>query len=248
MTAVLLIEDDPDIRELVLIYLRREGYRVDAAADAKQGLRLFDRRAYDLVLSDIMLPGMDGLELARSIRERSDVPIIFLTSKKEPQDIVAGLRIGGDDYVTKPFEPEVLVARVQAGLRRYRSAGRAGDALGVWTDGRLAVDAKRLEVRRDGELVALPAKELQLLLLLLKHPNQVFGVTQLYERIWGIDGTSDERTVMVHIHHLRKKIERDPANPKYVETVRGFGYKFGGGERPAAADGESSTTSRIGKG
>lgn len=229
-TTILLIEDDPDICDLVAIYLRKEGFRVDIAVNAEDGLSLFQRSAYDLLISDIMLPGMDGMRLVQRIRGETDIPIIFLTSKKDPQDVVAGLNMGGDDYVTKPFEPEVLVARVRAGLRRHRSAGgqTGGAGADIWQDGWLAIHKKRLEVSVDSKPVALPAKELQLLLHLLEHPKQVFSVGQLYERIWSLNGASDERTVMVHIHHLRKKIEKDPANPKYIVTIRGFGYKFGG--------------------
>ncbi len=229
-TNILLIEDDPDIRELVAIYLRKEGFRVDTAVSAEEGLALLERSACDMLISDIMLPGMDGLELVELIRSRCDVPILFLSSKKAPQDIVAGLNIGGDDYVTKPFEPEVLVARVHAGLRRYRSAGRQPGATSAnaWDDGWLTVRKDRLEVLVDRKPITLPAKELQLLLHLLDHPRQVFSVVQLYDRIWSLNGVGDERTVMVHIHNLRKKIEKDPSNPRYIVTIRGFGYKFGG--------------------
>ncbi|MGG1515006.1 response regulator transcription factor [Paenibacillus oryzisoli] len=229
-TRILLIEDDPDICDLVAIYLRNEGMRVDVAMHAEQALELFQQSVYHLVVSDIMLPGMDGMQLVQQIRSRSDLPVIFLTSKKEPQDIIAGLRIGGDDYVTKPFEPEVLVARVLAGLRRYRTtiASEQSGSDDVWKDGWLTIHKKRYEVLVDNQPVKLPAKELQLLLMLLERPSQVFSVSQIYERIWGLDGISDERTVMVHIHNLRKKIEKDPANPTYIRTVRGFGYTFGG--------------------
>jgi DNA-binding response OmpR family regulator len=228
-TTILLIEDDPDICELVALYLHKEGFRIDIAGNAEQGLNLFQRTAYDMLITDIMLPGMDGMKLVQTVRERSDLPIIFITSKKEPRDIVAGLNLGGDDYVTKPFEPEVLVARVQAGLRRQRSAGgkTGGLADDVWKDGWLTIRKKRLEVFVDNKPVSIPAKELQLLLHLLEHPTQVFSVNQLYEAIWGWDGASDDRTVMVHIHNLRKKIEKDPAHPRYIVTIRGFGYKFG---------------------
>lgn len=230
--SILLIEDDSDICELVAIYLRREGFRVDMAANAEQGLSLFHRSTYDLLISDIMLPGMDGMQLVPLVRSRSDIPIIFMTSKKTPQDIVAGLHVGGDDYVTKPFEPEVLVARVKAGLRRYRAASREADAsrASVWKDQWLTIDKGKLEVFVDNKPIDLPAKELQLLLHLLEHPKQVFSVGQLYETIWSLNGTSDDRTVMVHIHNLRKKIEKDPAHPRYIVTVRGFGYKFAGGK------------------
>ncbi|SDC13950.1 DNA-binding response regulator, OmpR family, contains REC and winged-helix (wHTH) domain [Paenibacillus sp. UNCCL117] len=227
-TSILLIEDDPDICELVALYLRREGLRVDIAPSAEQGLELFQRSSYDLLLSDITLPRMDGLQLMQTLRARSDIPIIFMTSRKTPQDIVAGLRLGGDDYITKPFEPEVLVARVLAGLRRCRSAGGKTEAgAGIWRDGWLTIHKDRLEVLVNNTPVALAAKELQLLLHLLEHPKQVFSVSQLYERIWSLNGLSDERTVMVHIHNLRKKIEKDPSNPQYIVTIRGFGYKFG---------------------
>ncbi|WP_127585529.1 response regulator transcription factor [Paenibacillus koleovorans] len=158
-TNLLLIEDDPDISELVALYLRKEGYRIDAASSAEQALSLFQRSAYDMLISDIMLPGMDGMAFVQHIRNRSNIPILFLTitSKKDPQDVIAGLNIGGDDYVTKPFEPEVLVARVQAGLRRYRSARpKTAEVNGadVWKDGRLTIHKKRLEVLIDGEPVA----------------------------------------------------------------------------------------------
>ncbi|MDF2722812.1 MAG: two component transcriptional regulator, winged helix family [Paenibacillus sp.] len=227
--SILLIEDDPDIGELVALYLRREQYRIDIATDAEQGLSLFRQNRYDLLISDIMLPGMDGLELVKSIRRLSNIPIIFLTSKKTSHDVITGLKVGGDDYVTKPFEPEILVARVQAGLRRFRTAIGHGDVERgqVWRDGWLTVYKDRLEVFVDNKLIAMPAKEFQLLLLLLNHPGQVFPMSLLYETIWGLDGTSEERTVTVHIHSLRKRIERDPANPEYIVTVRGFGYKFG---------------------
>ncbi|WP_240762165.1 response regulator transcription factor [Paenibacillus thalictri] len=229
-TTILLIEDDADICEIVAIYLRKEGFRVDIANNAEDGLGMFRRSDYDLLISDIMLPGLDGMKLVQSIRNYSDIPIIFITSKKSSQDIVAGLNIGGDDYVTKPFEPEVLVARVHARLRQHRafSANTGDSSAYVWNDGWLTIHKKRLDVFVDGKSVTLAAKELQLLLHLLEHPQQVFNVTQLYERIWSLNGDSDERTVMVHIHHLRKKIEKDPANPKYILTIRGFGYKFGG--------------------
>ncbi|UJF36049.1 response regulator transcription factor [Paenibacillus hexagrammi] len=230
-TKILLIEDDSDICELIAIYLRMEGFCLDIAISAEQGLSLFRQSAYDLLISDIMLPGMDGIQLVELIRSQSDIPIIFLTSKKTPEDVIAGLHIGADDYVTKPFEPEVLVARIKSGLRRFRSLRGAtidcGTGTDTWTDGRLTIHKNRLEVFVDNLPVTLAAKELQLLLHLLEHPKQVFKVSQLYERIWGLNGMSDERTVMVHIHNLRKKIEKDPAAPAYILTIRGFGYKFG---------------------
>lgn len=227
---ILVVEDDVDIRDLIRLYLEREGFAVDAAASAEQGDSLLRQGEYQLLLTDIMLPQMSGMELARRVRSHSKLPIIFLTSKNEPQDIIAGLETGGDDYITKPFDPDVMAARVKAVLRRS-DAERQRTETWPWDDGRLRANENTGEVSVEGTPAALSAKELQLLFYLIKHRNQVFSVQHLYERIWGFDRHSDERTVMVHIHHLRKKIEPDAANPSYIVTVRGFGYKFQGGRR-----------------
>ncbi|PYI51054.1 response regulator transcription factor [Paenibacillus flagellatus] len=225
--TVLVVEDDADIGEIVALYLRKEGFSVELAPDAGTALASFARSAPDLVLTDILLPDTEGTELVRRIRERSDVPVIFMSCKREAQDVIDGLELGGDDYITKPFEPSVVVARVKAHIRRAR--GRTADVKPpepVWKDRRLKIDPVSCDVRVRGEPVTLFAKERQLLLFLAERPNQVFSVEQLYEQVWGWDKQSDMRTVFVHIRTLRKKIEPDPASPRYIQTVRGFGYKF----------------------
>lgn len=223
---VLIVEDDEDIMEITSMYLHKSGYDVIAAVDGTSALRLFELEKPDLVLTDIVLPDLDGTELTRKIREISNVPIIMMSCKKEAHDIVDGLELGADDYITKPFEPKVVIARVKSQLRRYRNGSRPDQGSFLWKDDHLEIDPAACQVRVNGQLIHLYAKELQLLLLLAAHPDQVFHVDQLYEQIWGWDKTSEIRTVMVHIRNLRKKIEKDPANPRYIITVRGFGYKF----------------------
>ncbi|MFC0212179.1 response regulator transcription factor [Paenibacillus chartarius] len=229
---ILFIEDDADIREIMTIYMTGGGLQVDAAESAEAGWELFRCGTYDLVLSDIVLPDRTGTELAGEIRKQSNVPIIFISCKKESSDIVDGLELGADDYITKPFEPSVVVARVKAQLRRYQDSGRqeleadSPPAGPIWHDGRLRIDPARYEVSIDDKPVTLFAKERQLLLFMAGHPNRVFSVEQLYGQVWGWDRASDQRTVMVHIRTLRTKIEKNPAEPAYLVTVRGFGYKF----------------------
>ncbi|MFD0695134.1 response regulator transcription factor [Paenibacillus sp. GCM10027628] len=225
---ILFIEDDADIQEIVALYLRKSGMFVDVASDASSALRLFQSKSYDLLLTDILLPDLHGTELAQRIRKQSSIPIIFISCKKESQDIVDGLELGADDYITKPFDPNVVVARVRAQLRRFQSGKQeAGNrAKLVWQDQRMRIDPDNYEICVDGQPVTLFAKERQLLLFLANRPNQVFSVEHLYGQIWGWDKVSDVRTVMVHIRTLRKKIEQNPADPRYILTVRGFGYKF----------------------
>lgn len=227
---IMLVEDDEDIRELVQLYLINAGYRVTALETGEQAMELVTKEKFDLFVLDIMLPDTSGMELCRRIRAGSEAIILFLTCKRESDDIVAGLEIGADDYVVKPFNPKMLVARITGHLRRSvlaaaSDAGKHKDGQ-LWRHGRLEVDFGNYEVRVDGEVVPMYAKEKQLLAFFIENPNQVFSVGQLYERIWGWDRESDERTVMVHVRNLRKKIEEDPGNPRYVVTVRGFGYQF----------------------
>ncbi|WP_409342614.1 response regulator transcription factor [Paenibacillus sp. MBLB4367] len=224
---ILVVEDEEEIRELIRLYLQNEGYVAVLAEDGEQALQLFEQEKPDLVVLDIVLPDTDGIELCGIIRKRSDVPIIFVTCKRESEDMISGFEAEADDYVTKPFDPAVLVARVKANLRRVlHQRKKASDE--AWRDDRLYVNLQNYEVLVHGQPVPLLPKERQLLILLLKHRNQVFSVEQLYDRIWGWESDSDDRTVMVHISNLRKKIEQDPATPKYIHTVRGFGYKFQG--------------------
>ncbi|MGG1636134.1 response regulator transcription factor [Paenibacillus sp. NRS-1760] len=223
---ILIVDDEKEIRELIGLYLRNHGLQVVMAKDGNQTLGLLKQEKPDLVILDIVLPDMDGVELCRRIREYSDIPIVFLSCKKEADDIIGGLDTGGDDYMTKPFDPMVLVSRVKANLRRVSSIQKRSKEMMLITCGDLQVNLQSLEVQVNGELIDLFAKERQLLLFLLQNPNQVFSAEQLHRQVWGWDSFSDERTVMVHISNLRKKIEPDQSATKYIHTVRGFGYKF----------------------
>lgn len=225
MDKILLVEDDSDIRDILSIYLRKEGFQVLEASDGEEGLRMFRTGSPDLLLTDILLPDLEGTELTRRIRQESDIPVIMISCRKESESIVDGLALGADDYITKPFVPAVVVARIRSRLRRYRHPETARSSSRL-TDGYLTLDLKNREIWRDGQAIQLYAKEKQMFVFLAQHPNQVFSIEQLYEQVWGWDKNGDSRTVMVHIRNLRKKIERDPAQPAYIVTVRGFGYKF----------------------
>lgn len=226
-TTILIVEDDADIAELVSIYLKKEGYHVLIAENAEQALHLFVHASPHMIICDIKLPDRPGTEVIDEVRKHSEVPVIFLSSKKETEDIINGFELGGDDYVTKPFDPDILVARVKAQLRRI-SKNNVDDqsAASVWRDDRLEINFHSWEVKIGGSPIALSTKEMQMLFLFARHPNQVFTVNHLYDHIWGLEGWSDSRTVMVHIHNLRKKIEVDLSQPRYIITVRGIGYKF----------------------
>jgi len=220
--TILIAEDDPDVREIISLYLRREGGRIVAAEDGRRAMDLFRAESPDLVILDVMLPDMNGMEICRLIRETSTTPILFVSYRKDPAYILNGLELGGDDYVTKPFDPNILIARAKALLRRSRQSGPCKRM----NLPHLQIDFISCEVRSGGETVRLSAKERQLLLLLAGHPNRVFSVAELYELVWGWDKNSGDWTVTVHIGNLRKKVEADPARPRYIRTVRGFGYKF----------------------
>ncbi|MFC5700210.1 response regulator transcription factor [Cohnella faecalis] len=220
---ILVVEDETDIRRLIRLILENEGYRVLTAENAEEGIRLFDRDRPDFVILDVLLPGMDGLQLCAEMRRSSNVPVLFLSCRRDAEDIVAGHDCGGDDYMTKPFDPAVLAAKVRAGLRRVPVRMPKRDILRV---GRLQADFGSREIFLDGEPIPLFAKELQLLFFLMKHAGQVFSAVQLYEQIWGMGGDSEDQTVKVHISTLRKKLDDDPVRSNYIQTVRGFGYKF----------------------
>ncbi|RXT01533.1 response regulator transcription factor [Ammoniphilus sp. CFH 90114] len=220
---VLVVEDDDELRELIGLYLSNYGYRVVLATDGEQALNLFSIETPDIVILDVLLPKMNGLDVCKKIRSCSSVPILFLSSKSESEDIVTGLDAGGDSYLTKPFDPSVLLAKVRATLRRQTYHKKDSDILRF---GDLEIDLQSYGVRRNSLPITLSAKEMQLLLLLAKNPNQVFSVDQLYSQIWGPNEYGDTRTVMVHMSYLRKKLEIDPSHPQYIITVRGFGYKF----------------------
>ena len=221
---ILLVEDDPSIREVTAIGLRAAGFEVETAADGAAGLERWRRDSPDLVLLDVMLPRLDGLEVCREIRRESMVPIVMLAARGDTIDVVVGLEAGADDYVRKPFEMPELVARIRAALRRKRGATGA-DALASLQLGSLTIDTAGRTVRRDGDEIALTRTEFDLLVELAQRPGQVLTRDQLLDRVWGYDYLGDSRLVDVAIGRVRAKVERDPANPELLLTVRGSGYK-----------------------
>lgn len=225
MTTVLIIEDEEIYRETVSFMLKREGFQVVEAADGQAGIAAFDRTGADIVLLDLMMPGLPGLEVCRQLRTRSTVPIIMLTALDSEIDKVVGLEIGADDYVTKPFSHRELVARIRAVLRRGQDVDLAADV--VEASG-VRMDVERHETTVNGQTVKLALKEFELLELLLRNSGRVLTRGQLIDRVWGPDYVGDTKTLDVHIKRLRAKLERDPANPELLMTVRGLGYKFNG--------------------
>jgi two-component system, OmpR family, response regulator ResD len=223
--SVLVVDDEPTIGEVVSAYLRRAGYETRVAADGFAALDAVSERSPDLIVLDLMLPGIDGLEVMRRVRERPDrkSAIILLTAKGAEADRVIGLRLGADDYVVKPFSPAELVARVDAVLRRVDHVAVGAPALEF---GNLEIDPGARILRRDGERVQLTAREFDLLLFLARHPQQAFSREQLMDHVWQYAFYTDTSTVTVHIRRLRAKLEADPENPRWIETVWGVGYRF----------------------
>ena len=222
MTEVLLVEDDPAARQGLELALRRLGYGVRPAETGEAALNALVEGAADVVVLDVMLPGLDGFEVCRRLRRSSDVPVIMLTARSDDFDIVGGLEAGADDYVVKPVEPRVLDARIRAVLRRLARAGSPAE-----TYGELVIDRASLIVRRAGREVSLNPIELRLLLVLSGSPRQVFSREQLLELVWEHDYLGDSRLVDACVQRLRAKIEADTSEPRYIQTVRGFGYRFG---------------------
>lgn len=227
---ILIIEDDPSIAELQKDYLEVAGFEVSVYANGLEGLRAFQENEVDLLILDIMLPGMDGLEILRSLKEDKDVPVLLVSAKKEEIDKIKGLSLGADDYITKPFSPGELVARVKAHLEnyerlklRFREGAKKSNTLTIRG---LKIDKDSRRVFVLGKEVNLAHKEYALLLYLAQNPNRVFGREELFERLWGLDALGDSATVTVHIARVREKIESDLSNPQYVETVWGAGYRF----------------------
>jgi DNA-binding response OmpR family regulator len=223
MATVLVVEDESVVREVVVKYLRREGYRTLEAGDGDTACEVIEREHPDLVVLDLMLPGTDGLGVCRWIRSRSEVPVIMLTARGEEADRIVGLELGADDYVTKPFSPRELAARVKTVLRRARQPDVRDARLAF--DG-LEIDASTREVLKDGRSLRLTAKEFDLLWFLASNPRHVFSRHQLMDRVWGYDAAVDTGTVTVHMRRLRAKTEDDPSRPRRLETVWGVGYRF----------------------
>lgn len=230
MKKILIIEDDTSIAELQKDYLEVAGFEVIVYANGLEGLRAFQEHEVDLLILDIMLPGIDGLDILRSLKENKDIPVLLVSAKKEEIDKIKGLSLGADDYITKPFSPGELVARVKAHLENYerlkhRFSVGATKANSLIIRGlRIDMDSRRVFVL--GQEVNLAQKEYGLLLYLAQNPNRVFGREELFERVWGLDALGDSATVTVHIARIREKIESNASNPQYVETVWGAGYRF----------------------
>jgi two-component system response regulator RegX3 len=224
MTRVLVVEDEESFSDALSYMLRREGFEAVVAGTGPDALAEFDRGGADIVLLDLMLPGLSGTEVCRALRSRSNVPIIMLTAKDSEIDKVVGLELGADDYVTKPYSARELVARIRAVLRRHGDAEPEPD--GVLEAGPVRMDVERHVVAVGGEQVALPLKEFDLLEYLMRNVGRVLTRHQLIDRVWGSDYVGDTKTLDVHVKRLRAKLEPDPANPKYLLTVRGLGYKL----------------------
>lgn len=221
MTLIMVVDDDQDLAEMLAIVLTGEGMEVDLVGSGDEVMEIFRATPPDLVLLDIMLPGIDGIEVCKQIRAESMVPIVMLTAKGETTDIVKGLEFGADDYIVKPFQPGELIARIKTRLRRVPSSTAA------LTLGEVSIDFVAHEVKRDGRVIALTRLEFDLLAALAREPGRVFTRDALLSEVWGYRQTSDTRLVNVHVQRLRSKIERDPDNPELVMTVRGVGYRAG---------------------
>ncbi|UKS25513.1 response regulator transcription factor [Paenibacillus sp. HWE-109] len=226
MKHILIVEDEQLIAELERDYLEVSGYKVDIAMDGEQGLKLALRGVYDLILLDVMLPLLNGFEVCKQVREHYQIPILMVTAKKEDIDVIRGLGLGADDYITKPFKPGELVARVKAHLARYeRLIGTKEQKDEIRIQG-LFIDNASRRVFINEQEINLTTKEFELLIFLASNPNRVFSKDHIFERIWGFDAMGDAQTVTVHIRKLREKMEIDPSNSQYIETVWGAGYRF----------------------
>ena len=223
---ILIVEDDKEIREGVQIYLQSQGYKVFRAADGIEGLEIIEKEEIHLAIVDIMMPRMDGIRMTMKLREKYDFPVIMLSAKSEEVDKITGLNIGADDYVTKPFTPMELMARVNSQLRRYRKfLEKLAPKENVHVIGGLEINEEAVEVTMDGNSVKLTPIEYKILLLLAKNPGRVFSAEEIYERVWQEKAINTD-TIMVHVRNIREKIEIDPKNPKYLKVVWGVGYKI----------------------
>ncbi len=224
--TVVVIDDEPSVREVARAYLEKAGYRVHVAINGRDGLALAERQNPGLIILDLMLPDVSGEDVCLEIRKRSDVPILMLTAKVGEDDRVAGLQLGADDYLTKPFSPRELVARVRAILRRAHGTEVPLVETLRFDDGRLLIDTVQHEVRRDGEVVRLTPREYKLLVALARYPGRVYSRFELVNLVQGYDSTGYERTIDAHVKNLRRKIEPNSRRPRYVETVHGVGYRL----------------------
>lgn len=229
LSRILIVEDDREINQLLTRYLSKEGYLTDSAYDGIQARDFLGANSYQLALLDLMIPGVDGYEVLRTIRKQGNIPVIILSAKDQEADKIIGLSLGADDYLTKPFTIGELVARVKSQLRRYLdfNVGDADHAPKLLKYGNLELDLDTYEVVVDGHRKPLTGKEFAILKLLLSNPTRVFTKSQIFRAVWQEESMSDENTVMVHISRLRTKIERDSSNPEHIQTVWGFGYKLG---------------------
>ncbi|MNI08641.1 Transcriptional regulatory protein YycF [compost metagenome] len=225
---ILIVDDEPEIVELISLYLIREGYEVISANNGHQVFDIVIQQQPDIIILDIVLPGMDGIEVCRQLRKTHNTPILFISCKSEDIDIILGLSMGGDDYITKPFSPSQLVARVKAHLRRNSIIDQQKEDPQRLLFPGLEIDLISHLVKVNGQSISLSAKEFDLLSLLAKTPNRVYKIEHLFELVWSLNSLGDPRTLIVHISNLRKKIEPNPAEPRYIITVRGVGYKFNG--------------------
>ncbi|ONG95175.1 response regulator transcription factor [Bacillus cereus] len=227
---ILIADDDKEIRNLLKIYLERELYMVDTAINGDEALQLFNQNNYNLVILDLMMPKVDGIEVCRKLRDKTNVPILMLTAKDHEVDKILGLSIGADDYITKPFSIHEVIARVKALMRRFLVLGSDANTQEktTLTFKGLLIDLNTYTVHTNKEEINLTGKELELLKFFTSNPGQVFTKTQLFRNVWDDNYIEDDNTVMVHIRKLRKKIEIDPSNPKFIQTVWGIGYKFVG--------------------
>ena len=224
---ILVCDDDKEIVEAIEIYLQQEGYQVFRAYDGEDALKILKEEEIHLLIIDVMIPKLDGIRATLKIREESSIPIIILSAKSEDTDKILGLNVGADDYITKPFNPLELVARVKSQLRRYTKLGNAAEnGQAVYQVGGLAINDELKEVTVDGEIVKLTPIEYNILLLLMKNQGKVFSINQIYENIWNEDAIGADNTVAVHIRHIREKIEINPKEPRYLKVVWGVGYKI----------------------
>ena len=233
MAKILIVEDDEKIAWLEKDYLESNGYETDIIDDGRKVIPVLQEKNYDLVLLDLMLPGLDGYAICRKIRDEIDIPILMVTARAEAVDVIRGLGLGADDYITKPFDPSQLVARVRAHLKRYErltgrreNANKSSDENGKLKIQDGVVETKPWKVWKKGREIRLPNREFELLRFLAENPNIVFSKEELFEKIWGFDYISDAATVSVHINRLREKIEDDARNPQIIETVWGAGYRL----------------------